>query len=296
MEEHRSGFVAIIGRSNVGKSTIMNSLIGEKIAIVSDKPQTTRNRIQCVLTRPDYQIVFIDTPGIHRPKNKLGTYMVKAAESAFEGVDAIIFVVDVADGVGGGDRRIADALKDINIPVIVALNKIDIAEPSYVETVIDEFKDLGIAKDIIPISALQGKNLSILEDAILNYMPYGPQYYPSDMITDQPERFVIAELIREKALEFLYEEIPHGIGVEITEIREREDRPLMDIRATIYCEKKSHKGIIIGKQGKMLQRIGMEAREDIEKLLGVQVYLELWVKIKDDWRNSIGMLRELGYE
>lgn len=296
MEEHRSGFVAIIGRSNVGKSTIMNALIGEKIAIVSDKPQTTRNRIQCVLTRPDYQIVFIDTPGIHRPKNKLGDYMVRAAESAFEEVDAIIFVVDIADGIGAGDRRIAETLKYTGTPVIVVLNKMDIADPSYIEEATYEIQEMNIAEEIIPISALQGKNLSRLEEILASYMPNGPQYYPPDMITDQPERFVIAELIREKALQHLYEEIPHGVGVEIIAIKEREDRPLVDIRANIYCEKKSHKGIIIGKQGKMLQEIGMEAREDIEKLLGVQVYLELWVKIKEDWRNSLGVLRELGYD
>lgn len=295
MAKHRSGFVAIIGRSNVGKSTIMNTLIGEKIAIVSDKPQTTRNRIQCVLTRDDYQIVFIDTPGIHRPKNKLGNYMAKVVRSVFDDVDAILFVVDIADGIGSGDRRIARSLKDINTPIIVALNKIDVSDLSQVEEGIREIENMGIADQIVSISALQGQNISQLESILVEHMPYGPQYYPPEMVTDQPEQFIIAELIREKALEYLHEEIPHGIGVEITHMEEREDRPLVDIRATIYCEKKSHKGIVIGKQGRMLQKIGSKARKDIEKLLGVQVYLELWVKIKDDWRDNIGVLKDLGY-
>lgn len=296
MARHRSGFVAIIGRPNVGKSTIMNALIGQKMAIVSDKPQTTRNRIQCVLTRDDYQIIFIDTPGIHRPKNELGNYMIKTVRSVFDDVDAILFVVDIADGIGGGDRRIVESLKDVNIPVIVVLNKIDISEPFQVEEGIKEFENMGIAKEIVPISALQGNNISKLESILVEYMPYGPQYYPPDMITDQPEQFIISEIIREKALECLHDEVPHGIGVEITHMEERDDRPLVDIRATIYCEKKSHKGIIIGKQGRMLQKIGSKARKDIERLLGVQVYLELWVKIKDDWRNNIGVLKDLGYK
>ncbi|NMA94878.1 MAG: GTPase Era [Clostridiales bacterium] len=295
MEGYKSGFAAVIGRSNVGKSTIMNTLIGEKVAIVSDKPQTTRNRIHCVLTRKNYQIIFIDTPGIHRPKTRLGDYMVKTASSVFEEVDVIIFVVDVADGIGSGDRRIAQTLKNIKTPIILALNKVDIADEASVEKAKDEFANMKIAKTILPISALKGDNLSKLESVLVDYMPDGPQYYPTDMLTDQPERFVISELIREKTLTHLYEEIPHGIGVEIVSMIEREDRPLMDIRATIYCEKKSHKGIIIGRQGKMLQKIGKEARADIERLLGIQVYLELWVKVKEDWRDSQNMLRELGY-
>lgn len=293
----RSGFVAIVGRPNVGKSTLMNSMVGEKIAIISDKPQTTRNRIQCVLTRPDYQVIFIDTPGIHKPKNRLGEYMVQATRSALEEVDVVLFVVDVWEGIGGGDRFIAEELKKVNTPVIVAANKIDrVKSVEEAQKAAEELRQWGGFDEVILISALNGNNLDKLESTIASYLPEGPKYYPDDMVTDQPERFVVAELIREKALELLEEEVPHGIGVEINSFKERQDKNIIDIYATIYCEKKSHKGIIIGKGGSMLRQIGTRARHDIERLLGTHVYLELWVKVRENWRNNVVDLKNLGYD
>ncbi|NLJ65690.1 MAG: GTPase Era [Clostridiales bacterium] len=291
----RSGFVAVVGRPNVGKSTLLNTIIGQKIAIVSDKPQTTRNQIQCVLTRNNYQIIFIDTPGIHRAKNKLGEYMVKTAVNAFDEVDVILLVLDIADGIRGGDKKIMEMLQGVKSPIIVVLNKADQLTPEELTNEIESFKSNFNFSNYLPVSALHGRNLDQLENRILEYLEEGPKYYPDDMITDQPERVIIAELIREKALGLLREEIPHGVGVEITNISEREDQQLMDIHATIYVEKKSHKGIVIGKGGRMLKEIGQRAREDIEGLLGVQVYLELWIKITEDWRNSSRVLRDLGY-
>lgn len=291
----RSGFVAVVGRPNVGKSTLLNTIIGQKIAIVSDKPQTTRNQIQCVLTRNNYQIIFIDTPGIHRAKNKLGEYMVKTAVNAFDEVDVILLVLDIADGIRGGDKKIMEMLQGVKSPIIVVLNKADQLTPEELTNEIESFKSNFNFSNYLPVSALHGRNLDQLENRILEYLEEGPKYYPDDMITDQPERVIIAELIREKALGLLREEIPHGVGVEITNISEREDQQLMDIHATIYVEKKSHKGIVIGKGGRMLKEIGQRAREDIEGLLGVQVYLELWIKITEDWRNSSRVLRNLGY-
>ncbi|MFU0799694.1 MAG: GTPase Era [Xylanivirga thermophila] len=296
MGKYHSGFVSIIGRPNVGKSTLMNAMIGEKIAIISNKPQTTRNRIQCVLTRPEYQIVFIDTPGLHKPKNKLGEYMVNAASSTLDEVDAILFVVDIKDGIGGGDKRIIEMLKGVKAPIILAANKIDGMSTKKIDGELSKIEQFDIFDRIVKVSASTGENLNQLEDILRSYMPEGPQYYPPDMITDQPERIIIAELIREKALNFLREEIPHGIGVEIMHMEERDDKNIIDINATIYCEKNSHKSIIIGKGGSMLKAIGSSARSDIEKLLDTHVYLELWVKVKDDWRNSPGMLRTLGYK
>lgn len=296
MGKYHSGFVSIIGRPNVGKSTLMNAMIGEKIAIISNKPQTTRNRIQCVLTRPEYQIVFIDTPGLHKPKNKLGEYMVNAASSTLDEVDAILFVVDIKDGIGGGDKRIIEMLKGVKAPIILAANKIDGMSTKKIDGELSKIEQFDIFDRIVKVSASTGENLDQLEDILRSYMPEGPQYYPPDMITDQPERIIIAELIREKALNFLREEIPHGIGVEIMHMEERDDKNIIDINATIYCEKNSHKSIIIGKGGSMLKAIGSSARSDIEKLLDTHVYLELWVKVKDDWRNSPGMLRTLGYK
>lgn len=295
-ENFKSGFVAVIGRSNVGKSTLLNNIIGEKIAIVSDKPQTTRNQIQCVLTREQYQVVFIDTPGIHKAKNKLGEYMVKTAMNTLSDVDVILLVLDIADGIGGGDRRIMDILEDARAPVIVALNKADKLSLEELSKEMDEFEANYSFKNFLAVSALTGANLGELESRIFEHLVEGPKYYPDDMITDQPERVIIAELIREKALELLREEIPHGVGVEITSIEEREDQDLMDIHATIYVEKKSHKGMVIGKGGQMLKEIGKRARRDIEGLLGIRVYLELWVKITEDWRNSPRTLRDLGYD
>lgn len=296
-QEHRSGFVAIIGRPNVGKSTLMNNLIGEKMAIVSDKPQTTRNRIQCILTKDQYQIIFIDTPGVHKPKNKLGEYMVRVTRGALEEVDVILFLVDMRAGIGGGDEYIAAVLKDVNTPVILVPNKIDrVSSEKSAEKIVKDFYQKGNFDEMVMISALSGTNLDKLEETIISYLPIGPQYYPEDMVTDQPERFIVAELIREKALELLMEELPYGIVVEVTMFKERQDKQLIDIYATIYCEKKSHKGIVIGKGGRMLREIGSRARHDIEKLLGIPVYLELWVKVREGWRDNIADLKKLGYE
>jgi GTP-binding protein Era len=291
-----SGFIAIVGRPNVGKSTLMNALVGEKIAIISDKPQTTRNRIQCILTRENYQIVFVDTPGIQKPKNKLGEYMIKAARSSLSDMEAILFVVDVAAGIGSGDREIAEWLNEVKVPVILAANKMDIADKEKARKQIDEFKEAGSFTEVVEISAVQNTNLHLLEQKLAACLPEGPKYYPDDMITDQPERVIIAEIIREKGLELLREEVPHGIGVEIESIQEREDKNMVEIHASILCEKTSHKGIVIGKGGRMLKSIGSSSREDIERFLGVKVYLELFVKVKNDWRNDPNALRTLGYD
>jgi GTP-binding protein Era len=296
LSEFRSGFIAIVGRPNVGKSTLMNTLIGEKVAIISDKPQTTRNRIQCILTRKNYQIVFVDTPGIHKPKNKLGEYMIKAAQNSLSDMEAILFVVDAADGIGGGDRQIAEWLKGIHVPVLLAANKMDIANQEKAREQIKEFKDLGSFTEVVEISAVQKTNIKQLEQKLVSFLPEGPKYYPDDMITDQPERVIIAEIIREKALQSLQEEVPHGIGVEIEKIEEREGKDLVEIHASVVCEKASHKGIVIGKGGRMLKSIGSRAREDIERFLGTKVYLELFVKVKDDWRNDPNTLKNLGYD
>ncbi len=296
MAGFRSGFISIIGRPNVGKSTLINSLIGEKVVIVSDKPQTTRNRIQCVLTRENCQYIFIDTPGLHKPKTKLGEYMVSTARKALEDMDAVLFVVDAADGIGSGDRHIADLLKTVTVPVILAVNKIDIADLEPARKAVDEFvKDYSF-NEVVEISAATGHNLRLLEDKLYTYLPEGPKYYPDDMITDQPERVIIAETIREKALQLLKEEVPHGIGVEIEGINERTDKAITDVHAVIICERTSHKGIVIGKGGRMLKDIGSLARQDIERLLGTKVYLELFVKVKEDWRNDQNTLRSLGYD
>ena len=296
MSEFRSGFIALIGRPNVGKSTLMNTLVGEKVAIVSDKPQTTRNRIQCILTRKNYQIIFVDTPGIHRPRNKLGEYMVKAARSSLSDMEAILFVVDAADGIGAGDRQIAEWLKETRVPVILAANKMDIANREKAKAQIRELADPGSFAEIVEISAVRNTNIAQLEQKLVSFLPVGPKYYPDDMMTDQPERVILAEIIREKALRLLQEEVPHGIGVEMEKIREREDKDLVEIHASIVCEKASHKGIIIGKGGRMLKSIGSKAREDMEGLLGTRVYLELFVKVKDDWRNDPNTLKNLGYD
>ncbi|HHT65118.1 MAG TPA: GTPase Era [Clostridiales bacterium] len=296
MSKFYSGFAAIVGRSNVGKSTLMNSLIGEKIAIVSDKPQTTRNRITCVLTRENYQIVFVDTPGIHKPKNKLGEYMVRAAQNSLGDMEVILFVVDAADGIGYGDRMIAEWLKEISCPVILVANKMDIADEEQARKQIDELEDAGKFDDTVEISALAGSNISKLEKKLVAYLPEGPKYFPDDMVTDQPERVILAEIIREKTLNLLKEEVPHGIGVEIERIRDREDKNLTEIMASIICEKASHKGIVIGKGGKMLKAIGSQARMDMERFLGIKVYLELFVKVKNDWRNNPHAMKDLGYD
>ncbi len=293
---YKSGFVTIIGRPNVGKSTLINRLIGEKIAIISDKPQTTRTRIQCVLTTDTHQVVFLDTPGIHKPKHKLGEYMVKVAQDTIRDVDVVLFVVDDSSSIGAGDRYIMDQLEGIETPIILVMNKIDKMEQQKFNKLYEEYAATGLFDKIIGISASEGANLYSLIDAVVGYMPEGPQYFPEDMITDQTERVIVAEIIREKILHYTEQEIPHGIAVETTLMKMMPDKDIMEIHATIYCERKSHKGIIIGKNGRKLKGIGKSAREDIEKLLGKKVYLELWVKIKEDWRNSAGILKGLGYE
>lgn len=289
----KSGFVAIMGRPNVGKSTLMNALVGEKVAIVSPKPQTTRNRILGVATGEGYQLVFVDTPGLHTPRTKLGDYMVKSAQEALKGVDALLCVVE-AGGLLAADREILTNLSTQNVPRLVIVNKIDDAPREILMKTLSSLEHYAF-EDIVPISARTGEGLLHLRDVLVQKMPLGPQYFPEDMITDQPERLIVAEIIREKALHNLFEEIPHGVGVDIMGMEKiRED--MIKIDATILCEKASHKGMIIGKQGSMLKKIGQQARLDIEALLGSRVNLQLWVKVKEDWRNQISTLKELGYE
>ena len=292
---YKSGFVSVIGRPNVGKSTLINSLIGQKIAIMSDKPQTTRNKILCVLTQDDAQILFIDTPGIHKPKHKLGEYMVKAAENTLKEVDVILFVVDATENIGAGELYIMERLQSTQAPVILVVNKDDQINKQQVLPVISRYSDNLNFVGAIPISAKEKTNLDQLVEEIKKYLEEGPQYYPSDMITDQPERLVIGELIREKALHLTKEEIPHAIAVDIEEISKRNNDDLY-IRATIYVERESQKGIVIGAKGSLLKEIGQLARADIENLLGSKVYIDLWVKVKKDWRNRDGILRGFGYE
>jgi GTPase len=294
-EGFKSGFVSIIGRPNVGKSTFLNHVIGQKIAIMSDKPQTTRNKIQGVLTDSDAQIIFIDTPGIHKPKHKLGDFMMKVAQNTLNEVDLILFMINAEEGYGRGDQYIIDRLKEIDTPVILVINKIDQVHPNDLLPLIDQYQKLYPFKEIVPISALQGNNVSRLLEQIKKYLPDGPQYYPADQVTDHPERFIIAELIREKVLHLTREEVPHSIAVVIDVIERRENSNTVYIGATIIVERDSQKGIIIGKQGRMLKEIGKLARLDIEALLGSKVFLELWVKVQKDWRNKISQLRDLGF-
>ena len=288
--------MSLVGRPNVGKSTLMNRLIGEKIAIISNKPQTTRNRVQSILTKDDFQIVFIDTPGIHRPRHKLGEYMVKSAETTLNEVDAVLMLIEPSDKILEADRLIIEKFAKVKSPVILVINKIDTVDRERVFKVIDEYRKLYDFAEIVPISAFEGTNTDELLSVIRKYLPEGPQYFPSDMVTDQPERQIASEIIREKALRLLEDEIPHGIAVEITEMKKRKEGNLVDVRATIFCEKDSHKGIIIGKHGDMLKKIGTKARGDIERLLGSPIYLELWVKVKKDWRDSDFLLKNFGYD
>ena len=292
-KKFRSGFVAILGRPNVGKSSIMNRIVGEKVAIVSNHPQTTRNKLLGVATGEDWQIVFVDTPGLHKPRTKLGEYMMKSASEAREGVDAVLAVVD-GQRIGGGDRAVLEDIQQMNCPRFLAVNKIDIVPPEKLMPQLAELNDVHFDQ-IISVSARTGENIDLLLEKLIEAMPEGPKYFPDDMITDQPERVMCAEIIREKALRNLRDEIPHGIGVEMMQIKKMSDK-LTEIHATVYCERESHKSIIIGKQGAMLRKIGSEARTDIEKLLGTKVMLKLWVKIRVDWRNRAGDLRTLGYE
>ena len=292
----RSGFVTIIGRPNVGKSTLLNRLTGEKVAIMSDKPQTTRNTIKTVVTREDCQIVFIDTPGIHKPKNRLGEYMVSVAEETLNEVDIVLFLVEATDSQpGAGDMYIAEQLKNLKTSVFLVINKIDLVNKEQILAVISSFKSLLDFESIIPVSAAGNDGMDILLGEITKVLPEGPKYFPDDMLTDQPEKLIVAELIREKILSLISEEVPHGVGVEIIAFKEREGQSIIDIQANIYCEKDSHKGILIGREGKMLKKIGSQARVEIESLLGTRVFLELWVKVKPDWRNSQNMLKTLGY-
>ena len=292
-ENFKSGFVAIIGRPNVGKSTLMNHLIGQKIAITSKKPQTTRNRIQTVYTCDEGQIVFLDTPGIHKAKNKLGEYMVHVAERTLDEVDVVLWLVEPTTFIGAGERHIAEQLRKIKTPVILVINKVDMVKREEVLPAIAAYKDLYEFAEIVPVSARNGDNTEELVKVILKYLPYGPQFYDEDTVTDQPERQIVAELIREKALHSLNEEIPHGIAVAID--RMKMQNKVMHIDATIICERESHKGIIIGKQGNMLKKIGSTARYEIEKMLDCKVNLKLWVKVKKDWRDSEFLMKNFGY-
>jgi len=292
--EFRSGFAAIVGRPNVGKSTLLNKVVGQKIAIMSDKPQTTRNKIRSVLTREDAQVVFIDTPGIHKPQHKLGELMVEAARSAFNEVDVILFVVEATSPPGGGDRFIMEQLRGVKTPVFLVINKMDLVEKDALLPLIAQFRaELDFA-EVIPVSAATGENVDRMLDVLVQRLPEGPQYYPGDMITDQPERFVMAELVREKVLHLTREEIPHAIAVEVEEVRER-GKDTVFVKANIYVERDSQKGIIVGKGGQMLKKIGQLARADIENLLGSKVFLDLWVKVKKDWRNRENFLRNFGF-
>lgn len=291
----KSGFVTIIGRPNVGKSTLMNKIIGEKIAIMSNKPQTTRNKITSILTNEKHQIVFIDTPGIHKAKHKLGEYMVNAAKNTFNEVDVILMLVEPDTKAGQGDNYILSELQNIKTPVILVINKIDTIDKSKLLGVISHYSNLYKFKEIVPISAFNGENVDELVDVIDKYLNEGPMYFPGDMLTDQPERQIVAEFIREKALHCLQQEIPHGIAVVIDQMKKRDKKDIIDIDATIICERSSHKAIIIGKQGSMLKKIGTLARRDIEALLGSKTNLKLWVKIKKDWRDSDFLLRNFGY-
>lgn len=292
----KSGFVTIIGRPNVGKSTLINQIIGEKIAIMSNKPQTTRNRIQSIYTAENCQIIFIDTPGIHKSKNKLGEYMEKSVETTLNEVDLILMLVEPTTKILDNDRYVIQKIQNIKTNVILVINKVDTVEKPKLLKIIDNFKDLYKFNSIIPISALNGDNIDDLLNNIKQALPEGPQYFPSDMITDQPERQIVSELIREKALQLLEDEIPHGIAVEIISMKQRENKDIVDIEANIYCEKESHKGIVIGKKGAKLKQIGTKARIDIQNLLGSQVFIQLWVKVKKDWRDNDFLLKNFGYD
>ncbi|MGM1020926.1 MAG: GTPase Era [Bacillota bacterium] len=290
----KSGFVAIVGRPNVGKSTLMNHVIGQKIAIMSDKPQTTRNKIHGVFTTEDTQIVFLDTPGIHKRQSKLGDYMNQTAFNTLGEVEAVLFLIDASEGLGGGDRFIAEQLKQVKTPVILVLNKIDRIEPEALLPLIEQYRKLYDFAEIVPISAKMGNNVNRLLEQIQKYLPEGPQYYPDDQITDHPEQFVIAELVREKILHMTREEVPHSIAVMIEDMKVQ-DNGVVHIMAVIFVERDSQKGIIIGKQGAMLKEVGKQARIDIQNLLGSKIFLELWVKVKKDWRNQDRVLRDLGF-
>ena len=294
MNAHKSGFAAVIGRPNVGKSTLINALIGQKIAIMSDKPQTTRSRILCILTEEDAQVIFLDTPGVHKPKHKLGAYMAKATEGALHGVDVIVFVVDVTEKMGAGEQYILKQLANVRVPVLLAVNKVDCIPRAQTLPIIASYAKAYQFAGIVPISARERENLDGLLAEIKAHLPEGPQYYPADMVTDQPERLIVAELVREKVLALTRDEIPHAVAVDIEEMTTRQKGDVY-IRAVIYVERESQKGIVIGTKGALLRTIGAQARTAVETLLGSKVYLDLWVKTRKDWRNRATALREFGF-
>ncbi len=296
IDKHYSGFAAIVGRPNVGKSTLTNGLIGEKIAIMSDRPQTTRNKIMCILNTDNAQIMFLDTPGIHKPHHKLGEYMVRTAESTLKEVDVILFVIDVSEKRGAGENYILELLQKVKTPVILVANKIDkLQDKSKLFNIINEYTALYNFAAVVPVSALEDKEFPGLVEEITKHLPEGPDYFPDDMITDQPERVISAEMIREKVLRSTHDEVPHSIAVEVDEFKVRENEDVY-IRATIFVERESQKGIVIGAKGSLLKKIGQQARKDIEALLGCKVFLELWVKVKADWRNKDKALKQFGYK
>ncbi len=294
-DNFKSGFVTLIGRPNVGKSTLMNQLIGQKIAITSNKPQTTRNRIQTVYTCEEGQIVFLDTPDIHKSKNKLGEYMVNVAEQTLKEVDVVMWLVEPTDFIGAGERHIAEQLRKVTTPVILVINKVDTIKKEEILRFIDNYRKIYNFAEIVPVSALKGTNTDDLIETIFKYLPYGPMFFDEDTVTDQPMRQIVSELIREKALKCLNDEIPHGIAVYIDQMKERKSGDIIDIDATIVCERDSHKGIIIGKQGAMLKKIGSAARYEIEKMMELKVNLKLWVKVRKEWRDSDMQLKNFGY-
>lgn len=294
-DNFKSGFISIIGRPNVGKSTFMNKVLGQKIAIMSDKPQTTRNKIQGVYTTDDSQMIFIDTPGIHKPKHQLGEHMMKVARNTLKETEVILFIINASEEIGRGDEFIIEMLKNTRTPIVLVLNKIDLVHPDDLLKQIDVYKDKLEFSDVVPISALQGNNVETLLDIIKKYLPEGPMYYPEDRVTDHPEHFIVSELIREKALHLTSQEIPHAIGVEVEKMKADKGEKI-HVQAVIYVERESQKGMVIGKGGKMLKEVGKLARADIENLLGNKVYLELWVKVQKDWRNKSNFIRSLGYK
>lgn len=292
----RSGFISIIGRTNVGKSTLLNRILKQKIAIMSDKPQTTRNKIVGVYHAEQAQVVFLDTPGFHKPKHRLNELMMKAALNTLEGIDAVLYLTEAENKIGPGDRYILDCLSNVKTPVILGINKIDLVpQREELLPVIESYSQAYQFAEIVPISALGDENITSLLDTLISYLPEGPQYYPEDMVTDQPERFIVAELIREKVLHATREEIPYSVAVVVDQMKTRDDQEIVDLNATIYIERDSQKGIIIGKSGAMLKRIGTQARQDIERILGTKVYLDLWVKVKKNWRMDENYLRMFGY-
>ncbi|MCK8824466.1 GTPase Era [Fuchsiella alkaliacetigena] len=294
-DDFKSGFITVIGRPNVGKSTLINRLIGQKIVITTPKPQTTRNKIQCILTRDDAQLIFIDTPGIHTPEDNMGEYLVEVAYRSLNKIDLVLFLVDVKQGIRTLDKKINQHLTGLDTPVIMVLNKIDSISKAKLATIIEKGEQLGNYADLIPISAKTGHNVEQLTERMVELLPEGPMYYPEDMITDQIEQFIITEIVREKIMYLTREEIPYAVAVEIIQMEERKNGELIYVSANIYVERNSQKGIIIGKNGKMLKEVGKRARHDIEKVLGTQVYLDLWVKVKKDWRDKDEALKMLGY-